>query len=56
MLGLVFALLRRAEVPVLSRVVRLFVEFVRSTPLLVQVFFLYYSDQPARRAEALRLS
>lgn len=46
-LGLVFALIRRAEVPLLSRAVHLFVEFVRSTPLLVQVFFLYNVLQPA---------
>ncbi|TDP97693.1 ectoine/hydroxyectoine ABC transporter permease subunit EhuD [Labedaea rhizosphaerae] len=45
-LGLVFAFIRRSRIPVLSQVVWLFVEFVRSTPLLVQVFFLYYVLQP----------
>ncbi|WP_163509364.1 ectoine/hydroxyectoine ABC transporter permease subunit EhuD [Fodinicola acaciae] len=45
-LGLVFALVRRSRVPVLSQAVWLFVEFVRSTPLLVQVFFLYYVLPP----------
>jgi polar amino acid transport system permease protein len=41
-LGLVFAIIRRARIPVLSQVVWLFVEFVRSTPLLVQLYFLYF--------------
>jgi polar amino acid transport system permease protein len=41
LLGLVFALLQRGPRPV-AIVVRLFVEFVRSTPLLVQIFFLYF--------------
>jgi polar amino acid transport system permease protein len=41
-LGLVFALLRRSRIPVVSQVVWLFVEFVRSTPLLVQLYFLYF--------------
>lgn len=46
-LGLVFALLRRARIPVLDQALYLFIEFVRSTPLLVQVFVLYYLVQPA---------
>ncbi|GAB3810644.1 ectoine/hydroxyectoine ABC transporter permease subunit EhuD [Micromonospora zhanjiangensis] len=41
-LGLVFAVVRRARVPVLAPVVGGFIEFVRSTPLLVQLFFLFY--------------
>jgi polar amino acid transport system permease protein len=45
-LGVVFALLRRSGIPVLSQVVYLFVEFVRSTPLLIQVFVLYYLLPP----------
>jgi polar amino acid transport system permease protein len=45
-LGVVFALLRRSEIPVLSQVVYLFVEFVRSTPLLIQIFVLYYLLPP----------
>ncbi|MFK0248550.1 ectoine/hydroxyectoine ABC transporter permease subunit EhuD [Amycolatopsis azurea] len=44
--GLVFALLRRTGIPVLSQAVVLFIEFVRSTPLLIQVFVLYYVIQP----------
>lgn len=46
-LGLVFALLRRARIPVVSQVVYLFVEFVRSTPLLIQVFVIFYLLWPA---------
>jgi polar amino acid transport system permease protein len=46
-LGIVFALLRRARVPVLSPVVAGAVEFIRSTPLLIQIFVLYYLIQPA---------
>jgi polar amino acid transport system permease protein len=41
LLGLVFAVLRRGPRPV-AVIVRGFVEFVRSTPLLVQIFFLYF--------------
>ncbi|MEV7554997.1 ectoine/hydroxyectoine ABC transporter permease subunit EhuD [Amycolatopsis sp. NPDC089917] len=45
-LGLVFALIRRTGIPVLSQAVLLFIEAVRSTPLLIQVFVLYYVIQP----------
>ena len=41
LLGLVFAVLRRGPW-VVAIIVRWFVEFVRSTPLLVQIFFLYF--------------
>lgn len=41
-LGLVFALLRRSRVTVISWATALVVEFLRDTPLLVQLFFLYY--------------
>lgn len=41
-LGLLIAIGRRAQVPVLSRVLGWVVEFVRGTPLLVQLFFLFY--------------
>lgn len=46
-LGLGFALVRRTRVPVLSQAVFLFVEFVRSTPLLIQVFVVFYLLWPA---------
>jgi len=45
-LGVVFALVRRGGIPVVSQLVYLFVEFVRSTPLLIQVFVLYYLLPP----------
>ena len=41
-LGLVLALLRRSRLPWISMPVAFFVEFIRDTPLLVQLFFLYY--------------
>lgn len=40
-LGLVLALLRRSSVRIVSAVTWLFIEFIRSTPLLVQVFFVF---------------
>ena len=42
LLGLVWALLRRAPVAWVSRAAFWIVEFVRSTPLLIQLYFLYY--------------
>jgi His/Glu/Gln/Arg/opine family amino acid ABC transporter permease subunit len=42
-LGLVLALIRLADVPVLSRAVSLFVEYVRGVPALVVLFFTYYA-------------
>lgn len=41
-LGLVLAIARRSKVKVISWPVALFIEFIRSTPLLIQLFFLYY--------------
>lgn len=41
-LGLVLALLRRSRYKAISWMVACFTEFVRDTPLLVQLFFLYY--------------
>lgn len=41
-LGLVLALLARSGFLPLAWLVKFFVEFVRSTPLLVQLFFLFY--------------
>jgi len=42
-LGLGLALVRLAELPVLSRGVWLFVEYVRGVPALVVLFFFYYA-------------
>lgn len=41
-LGLVFALLQRTPSRVLTFVVRELVEFIRSTPVLIQIFFIFY--------------
>lgn len=41
-LGLVLALLRRVDNRVVSTTVWAFIEFVRSTPLLVQIFFFFF--------------
>lgn len=41
-LGLVFALAQRTPIRVLTVVTREVVEFIRSTPLLLQIFFIYY--------------
>ncbi len=40
-LGLVLALLRRSGVPVVSQFSWAFIEFVRSTPLLVHIYFVF---------------
>jgi polar amino acid transport system permease protein len=40
--GLVFAILRRSENRLISRPVGFLVEFIRGTPLLVQLYFLFY--------------
>jgi polar amino acid transport system permease protein len=42
-LGLVFAIVRRVRVPVLAPVTTAFIEFVRSTPIPIQLFFMYYA-------------
>ncbi|WP_415182468.1 ectoine/hydroxyectoine ABC transporter permease subunit EhuD [Phaeovulum sp.] len=41
-LGLAFAIARRSKVKVISRPVAGFVEFIRGTPLLVQLYFIFY--------------
>jgi polar amino acid transport system permease protein len=41
-LGLAFAIIRRAHIPVLSPLLTGFIEFIRSTPLIVQLFFLFF--------------
>ncbi|MFY1621382.1 ectoine/hydroxyectoine ABC transporter permease subunit EhuD [Micromonospora sp. WMMD736] len=41
-LGLVLALLRRSHFAVVRTVTWAFIEFVRSTPLLVQIFFFFF--------------
>lgn len=41
-LGLGFAILRRSKVKAISLPVSWFVEFIRGTPLLVQLYFIFY--------------
>lgn len=41
LLGLVLALLRRSGIPVLSQLTWAFIEFIRSTPLLVHIYFVF---------------
>ena len=41
-LGLLWAIISLLEIPVLSFVVRLWVEFIRTTPVLIQLFAMYY--------------
>jgi polar amino acid transport system permease protein len=42
-LGLVWAVLRRSPSRIVNQTVRWVVEFIRSTPLLVQLFFLFFA-------------
>ncbi len=42
-LGLILALIRLAEIPIVSSSVWLFVEYVRGVPALVVLFFFYYA-------------
>src|SRR3546814_18590489 len=41
-LGLILAALKSSRIKLISWPARLFTEFIRDTPLLVQLFFLYY--------------
>ncbi|MEV6558256.1 ectoine/hydroxyectoine ABC transporter permease subunit EhuD [Nocardia sp. NPDC051756] len=45
-LGLIFAVIRRMRIPMVDQLLWAFIEFVRSTPLLVQVFVLYWVVRP----------
>lgn len=45
-LGLIFAVIRQARIPVVDQLLWAFIEFVRSTPLLVQIFVLYWLVRP----------
>lgn len=42
-LGIIVSLLIYFKVPVLSQIARVYVELFRNTPLLIQLFFLYYA-------------
>jgi His/Glu/Gln/Arg/opine family amino acid ABC transporter permease subunit len=41
-IGLVFGAIRAHRIPVLSQIIWAYVEAIRNTPILVQIFFLYY--------------
>jgi polar amino acid transport system permease protein len=41
-LGLVFAIIRRSRIKAISLAIGFFLDFVRGTPLLVQLYFLFY--------------
>lgn len=41
--GLVCALIKYQKIPVLRQIVGVYVEFSRNTPLLIQLFFLYFA-------------
>jgi len=41
--GLICAVIRYRKVPVLSQLVGIYIEISRNTPLLVQLFFIYYA-------------
>ncbi len=41
-LGLAWTMVRLAEIPLVSPIVALFVQFIRGTPFLVQLFFFFY--------------
>ncbi|SDS20914.1 ectoine/hydroxyectoine ABC transporter permease subunit EhuD [Paraoerskovia marina] len=52
-LGLVFALVLRKHVPVLTKLLKFVVDFVRMTPLLVQLVFVYLLSPPEIPALAI---
>ena len=42
LVGLVCSLIRARRTPVLHRIVGMYIELARNTPLLIQLFFLYF--------------
>lgn len=42
LVGVICSILRYYRIPVLQRIVAVYIEFSRNTPLLVQLFFLYF--------------
>jgi His/Glu/Gln/Arg/opine family amino acid ABC transporter permease subunit len=41
-IGLILGAVRASRIPVLSQLAAIYVEVIRNTPILVQIFFLYY--------------
>ena len=42
-LGIICAVIRYWKIPVFSQIVKVYTEISRNTPLLIQLFFLYYA-------------
>ena len=42
-IGLITGIIRHLRIPVLSQIVNIYIELFRNTPLLVQLFFLYFA-------------
>jgi len=42
LLGFVFSLIRYYKIPILQKIVGIYIELSRNTPLLIQLFFLYF--------------
>ena len=55
-LGFVCALIRHFRVPILQNIVGIYIELFRNTPLLVQLFFLYFATWRRLSGAALRRS
>ena len=47
-IGLVCAVVQYYKVPVIRRIVSVYIEISRNTPLLVQLFFIYYGRRNLR--------
>ncbi|MBR1639237.1 MAG: amino acid ABC transporter permease [Treponema sp.] len=43
MVGLICALIKYFKIPVLRQITNIYIEFSRNTPLLIQLFFLYFA-------------
>ena len=46
-IGLVLGAARAARLPVVSQLAAVYVEIIRNTPILVQIFFLYFAPYPS---------
>ncbi len=42
LIGLVCAMIQHYRVPVLRQLLKIYIEFIRNTPLLIQLFFIYF--------------
>lgn len=62
LVGLALALLRRGKSKIIKGIISVYISFVRGTPLLVQIFVIYYAlamigiDIPASQAGVIALS